>query len=788
MNCAIGPIAQCLLAMLRAGLLAVASCLAAMHVNWSYAQEEVRLLDREPFDRVVLDAENNNAAIDTVLLDLPNRKVPDPLPQTGQLELRRLSEPTVLYEVNWSSVEKVLLYEQLLLNEAERLVEVGDLGEAYEYLQFLRHHYSDLPQLDALTQHYLRQDAVQAYTSKRYDEAISVLMALYDMNPRYPNLDSMVKAVSDRMITDYVNNRQFAAARKLLDSVKASFPQLSLDSIREWESRFRSGARRQLEAARQAIDEEQFQEARQALSEAEAILPDMEEILQLRMELEQKSPQVVVGVPRINPTPQMRSLPELNSNRIERLTTPKFVELVDFGAEGGTYRCHWAALAPDPTGLQLEIELNEAALNVGISPEALAIRLVERTRPDSADYSESFAVLFGRVEIFDGKRVTIHWKRPHVRPESLLQIPLSRLTESDELATYLPQHQEEPAGSLRYELQGKSSIGNPPKLIVERTFPNEEAALAALTNGHLEALDQLPVWQVSRLENAEGIEVSNYRMPIIHVLIPNHQKLLLQQREFRRALCYGIDRERIVRDILLGGESIRGFQVLSGPFSPGIKLSDPIGYAYNQELRPRPYEPRLASVLATVARNAVAKLLERDSGTAEGDQANAESDAEDTSQPVEPLVLAYPPSPIAQTACQTIRLQLNAIGIPIELLELGPELDALPEYDLLYTQLTIWEPVVDARQLLGPQSPVGFCSPSMNLALRNLDLAENWQEVRTRLAEVHRTAYFDLPVIPLWQTVDYYAHQDSLAGLGDSVISLYQNILDWRYQNPEERN
>lgn len=47
------------------------------------AELPVRLLDREPFDRITLDAANDNAVIETVLLDLADRQVSSPLPRGG---------------------------------------------------------------------------------------------------------------------------------------------------------------------------------------------------------------------------------------------------------------------------------------------------------------------------------------------------------------------------------------------------------------------------------------------------------------------------------------------------------------------------------------------------------------------------------------------------------------------------------------------------------------------------------------------------------------------------------
>ena len=69
-------------------------------------------------------------------------------------------------------------------------------------------------------------------------------------------------------------------------------------------------------------------------------------------------------------------------------------------------------------------------------------------------------------------------------------------------------------------------------------------------------------------------------------------------------------------------------------------------------------------------------------------------------------------------------------------------------------------------------------SPYLDAALRNLDAATNWKDVRPRLAELHEIASHELPVIPLWQTVNYFAYR-AVRGIGESPVRLYRNIEQW---------
>ena len=95
--------------------------------------------------------------------------------------------------------------------------------------------------------------------------------------------------------------------------------------------------------------------------------------------------------------------------------------------------------------------------------------------------------------------------------------------------------------------------------------------------------------------------VTAYRVPTVHVLIPNYQRPHVGNRLFRRGLVYAIDREKILKRDLLGGNESPGCQVVSGPFSRGMSSDDPMAYGYDSQIEPRPYDPRHARTLLQLA-------------------------------------------------------------------------------------------------------------------------------------------------------------------------------------------
>ena len=71
-------------------------------------------------------------------------------------------------------------------------------------------------------------------------------------------------------------------------------------------------------------------------------------------------------------------------------------------------------------------------------------------------------------------------------------------------------------------------------------------------------------------------------------------------------------------------------------------------------------------------------------------------------------------------------------------------------------------------------------SPYVRQALRWLDAAQTWGEVRERLLQVHNAVHNEVAVIPLWQLVDFFAYNKRVRNLGERPVWLYQRVDKWR--------
>jgi ABC-type transport system substrate-binding protein len=379
-----------------------------------------------------------------------------------------------------------------------------------------------------------------------------------------------------------------------------------------------------------------------------------------------------------------------------------------------------------------------------------------------------------------------------------------------------------------------------PLELVERRFESVGQAIRALKTGEIHVLDRVNPWSLGTLRGVPGVKVKAYAQPLVHCLVPNLDKTrhpFVADRNFRRALLYGINRDQIINYLFAGalakpnesGSMLpRGCGVTSSPFPSGVGATDPMSYASDDSIEPRPYEPRLAVALVAAVQKRFAdekkknepqdpnqpkdqpkdqaKEENKDQNKDEKKDPAKEENKEQTGdegeekpkppppkpkpRPRVPLVLAYPADEIAKAACESIKLQLQPIGIDLTLRPLSGELpQRVPDdVDLLYVELASWEPVVDARRILGDCGMAGGGSLYMSLALRQLDEAVEWSRVRDCLRRIHRIAYDDVALMPLWQAVEYYAYHESLKGLAAQPVSLYQNVEQWRpeFQYPTE--
>ncbi len=782
------------------GLLAL-MCLMASAI--AHAQQEqaliveeakLRSFDGEQYDEIILDDEARTV-VRVRPLELSPRRPPDPasFPKGKKLVVRQIEDPTKDYEVKWGDIAEVRLFEFIVLDEARALVRQGKddpakFDEAYDYFDYLQRTYPRLEGLVPALADYLYEDAGAWHRKGKYENALALLNELYEVDPQYSKLSGALGAITQKLMEPYLARDDYPAARRLLGRLAKKFPQNPL--ITKYHDQWAEEARKLIDQGRQQIA---AGETRKAWDLAQRVLyvwprsPDAKKFFE---DLQAAWPRVVVGVTAPLPPASSRQggaqarLASWAERRDGRLLNRLLVEFAGTGSEGGQYVCPFGQLERTDIGRRLIFRLKRdirssadggRLTGYDVARQLLALadprRAFEPAALGPSGFDPTWADLFGAVSVQDVYQVDVELRWSYVQPLALLETPVAPLattTANQGIGPYLlGQTSREESRFLANAAYFGAQPGQP-REIVEQYLPDSHAAWAALERGRVQVVDRLSPWEVERYRANRDYVVGKYALPTIHCLLPNQQRPFMKHRCFRRAMAYAIDRALILKHHLLHDEPLVGYQLVSGPFPVGNGFDDPLRYAYNNEVEQRLRYPRLALALAQVALHDLAEAAKK----------REEPEVKEFPR----LVLAHPANDIAREACKGIQRHIESLKFKLDLRELEPGV-SIPsdrDYDLLYLELMVQEPLADAARLLGANGIVGEASAYMTQALVDLAKATNWQEARQILQRIHRTTADDVSIIPLWQIPEYFAYHRSLKGIDPAPVLLYQSVENWQ--------
>jgi tetratricopeptide (TPR) repeat protein len=734
----------------------------------------VPMYEEEPYDQITLNAANGNKVYKVKPMKLTNRQLEKP-PKEGKIVVRLVDEPEKAFEIAWRDIADVKSFGQLVMEKANEMVKDGKFDAAYDYFAYLQRTKPAPPGLEEAFQNYLYEEAKAAHLKGQYDGALALLREVYRRNPNRPGIDAALGRTTDELVGKLVEQKNYPPARALLKSLSAAFPDNPV-AIR-WRDKLQGEVAPLLPEANAALEAGQLPKAAELSRRIAAIWPELPGARELAVAVHRKYPRLVVGVGTLAVDVAPGRPDDWTARRSGRLLYRTLTEFAGPSIEGGKYDCPFGEITTEALGRRLSVKLKPnvhwAEGKAVLSNTDVARRLLAMADPQDPAFRLDWSDLMLAVSLRGADGLTVEMRRPHVRPEAMLQIALAPFG-----MPIGPDHPPPPNGPMIVKSSDQNETiytantqyfaeapGRPME-IVERRYETTALAARALRHGDIDVLDRVNPWSMAMLEADERIVVQSYSLPLVHCLACNPRRLLMNDRNFRRAINYGISRQAILEQIL-SKQNIAGCVVTSSPFPLGIGPNDPMGYASDENIEPRPYEPRLAMALAHVARINY-------NGTDEGQKNELKT--------IPPLVLAHPPDEIARGACASIQKQLKQLDITVELRPLkGPLPLRVPDdVDLLYVELAVWEPAVDARRLLGENGLTGQCSAYMSLALRQLDEAVEWVQVRDCLRRIHRIAFEDTSIIPLWQLVDHFAYHRRVQGIVDRPVSLYQNVEQWR--------
>ena len=730
------------------------------------------LLGEDPHDLITVADASGNTTLKVLPLPFPNRRIPNT--RRGSIRVRLLNQSDEEFDVQWSAIKKIELYEQRIIGLAGVATKKKEYDDAFKYLSHLRTKYPKTPGLDDAMQRMLTAEATDLFRQGEHERAWFLLNEIYSLNPKRPGLDRALTAVLDRLFAKRIAKRDFVDARRIYGVTEDRYGRSVRPLLQKWRTQLERYALKAKERSEKSLTAGKYADAYRTGQMMMEIWPDTTGGRELFAKLAEAYPIVRVAVtqPFAEATDPMNAR---SARRCERLLHRSLFEMIDVGSEGGEYICPLGTHRISPDGVSIDLSLSTLAKSQSsLSGLTIARQLRAMALPVSKQFSTEWWAVFDGANAKSLFDVSVQLTRPHLRFESVVDDALSDL--ESVLASVSPYEvviAEPSKDATRPETRFRENAGyllkddKQPSEIEERFFTSSESSLSALRRGEVDVIARLlPADAVQALRD-KSIETRPYRVPSTHMLIPNFEDEFVGQRAYRFALLYAIDRETILSRELLGGGKLNGCEVVSGPFPKGLRNDDPLSYGYNRQITPRGYDPRLAKVRMQLAHMQAS---------------NAAQKAGDESAPtLSKIILAHPDDEVARLACQHIANNWRIIGLEVELVVIPPG-KSVPDTDwhFTYADLRIAEPLTDASRLLSSSGFAKCSSPYLNLALRQLRAADNWNDAGTRLRAVHQICYDDVSILPLWQLADYYAHGPTVDGIGTQPVSLYQNVEQWR--------
>jgi ABC-type transport system substrate-binding protein len=763
--------------------------LSLVLVSPGLSQEEAgepppaRIYEQTPFDEITL---KDKSIIKVEPIGFPNRQIPQNPRSTDKLVLHLLDKPDEAYELAWRDIAQIRLFENMVLEEGQKLVAAGEFDQAYDYFDFLERNYPKMPGLDAAFEKYLYQDAQHWQRRRQYDYVLVLLNQLHARNPGFPALDRALGIVTDKLVEERLARREYQAAHALLRSLEKKYPQET--QVAQLRQKLQSLADESLAEAKRQQETGQLRKAQESCCQALQVWPAHKQARALLIQLHQQFPFVAVGVTQPLVSQQVR-LDNWAANRSARLLRLPLVEFTGQGGEGGNYVCPFGNLQQTDLGLRLTFRLRGDVHWPGGAP--LTGLDIARTLLEEAADSGRFAPwrrLIDRVDVPDLFSAEVRFQQAPVQPAALFQttlLPPAPLPVDASISLFTLAEQSAAVTTYTASDASFARTEHTPREIVEYHFARGQQAIEALKRRDVSLIDRINPWEIPQFRDQPEIALEPYAVPTVHCLLVNPRLPLLSSRTFRRALLYGIQRESILQVQILRGKELPPARVVSGPF--------PTGYAYNDAVEVRAYDPRMAMMLAAVAVAEVAsdqKSQSQSAGSVEPDAQSSASappagspPAKDSPLAVCPtLRLAHPASDVARLACRTIQRQLGLIKIPVNLIELPPGrvADATGDYDLVYAELQIGEPLIDVARLFGPTGLLPNVSPYLRAALDRVWSSTDWKSAREALQDVHQIVADELMLIPLYQLPEHFAYRRTIREIGSRPASLYQNISLWQ--------
>lgn len=753
------------------------------HAQW-IKKEDLKgdYVDGEPFDLVFLNEAGEFAILK--IKPIVGKLPPNPLPERGELVFEYFQDGDERLEVPYSSIARFRTFNEILIEEANQWIGMKEYSKAFRNLfRVYNLGGKDDPAMVASMMNCLFLDGKKNFELGEYELALSIFEDLYEKDSSFnvPGFNvpliSIVMSCHNGMIDRRFQVEDYIGVRQQLGSLVDKYGEKANQLKTEWTAKFLQRSDDLVVLAEKYADKGKGREAHLSAKQAEQMFPGRPEVLELQKTLLLQFPLIVVGVTQDGADADPNRIEHWGSRRVGRLTQRTLIENTGLTDEGGKFEFLNGRIFPlDEIGLKYAMEIDESPSGFAV-PEidafGLALRLTSAATETSPDHNVAWAKILKSVEIEGESRVVFTLRTPFVRPEALLKLKYSEGDQDGEIERngfYVQTGENNGASVFELNEAYPRHSGHQHPVIVEQVFENGSDAVDQLLAGNIDVLDRVPNADLAKIRENERVQSRPYILPTVHMLIPKIRSEAGKDPSFKNGLSHAIDRGLLVNDVISGGQPVDGCEVISGPFPIGSEDNDQIAYAYDLKVRPLAFNAEMGMVMVDLA-------------------LRARPPVRPEPLPSPKLVIAYPSGSVAANSAAAIARMWTEIGVETTARELkrGETVPPDDNWDFLYLEVTMEEPLVDASNVIGAEGIATAVSAPIEQTLRNLSYARSWQRACADLRRLHRQTAVDLSVVPLYQVREYFAYRDTVRAIGRDLIHLYQNVDRWKIDLTAEK-
>ena len=633
---------------------------------------------------------------------------------------------------------------------------------------------------------------------------------LAERNILNTELPRLMGSTLDALIKDAVQAGDYPKARYLIERLSRYFPQHEIAT--GWVTRLKQMMNDKLAEARQLSEERRFHDASIAAQAADFIWRTtgnqraeysryVSRYQTLRVPVRRFSGEEIVSPIELEAAGRHRELTSV------QLFEPTTVD--DLTYYQSSFFEQWD---PRDLGREVVFSLRQSRPYWQTQPvltaNQVADSLARLLDPDKDSFNPRLASFVREFSVRSPTELQISFNRVPLNLEALFRFPVSTDTHHSADGNAAVGH----VLSRRFQLVEnepdrrvyRRTIAEPDGLIPtqyhvaqidEIRFTDRHEEIRAFQRHKVDILPYLLPWEIDIFKAADRAFVQQYAIPTSHVIVFNPTSDAVSNAQLRRGLSFGVDRENLLKKVILRDPEMKYGRVASAPWNSSSYANSPLVDApvYDHYLS---YLLRLAALEQLRIPDKQKFVADAKARTLEAKQEwneetyrldhVAEIKAAAAHIKLPKLRMVCDPDEVVMLAAEKMVTRWKLLGFDIELIPGDTKAARFGDgdWDLMYRRSRMQEPLFDLWELLLTDGTFDVSRLSsypdwMRQELINLDYATSFLDAQDRLFLIHRHMTAQGFLIPLWEIDDFIVFQKNLAGFETRPVSIYHGVERW---------